>query len=104
MARRLPGISDPGSLSRTSGDGFPRPAHGRYPATPGDGNREYPGPIQPDARMSEHKKSPLTAEEQQSPEPERMVTPAEEAGQELQELDDPPQAEGPRDRSDDEQS
>ncbi len=53
--------------------------------------------------MSEHKKSPLTAQEQDSPEPERMVTPEEEAGQDLQELDDPPQAEGPRDRAEEEE-
>ena len=46
--------------------------------------------------MSEHRKSPLTAEEQESPQQERMVTPQEEAGQDLAELDDPPQAEGPR--------
>lgn len=46
--------------------------------------------------MAEHRKSPLTAEEQDSPQPERMVTPQEAAGQDLQELEDPPQAEGPR--------
>ena len=33
------------------------------------------------------------------PEPERMVTPQEEAGMDLAELENPPQAEGPRDRS-----
>lgn len=48
--------------------------------------------------MAEHEKSPLTAEEQDSPQPERMVTPEEEAGQELEELENPPQAEGPRER------
>jgi len=47
--------------------------------------------------MDEHRKSPLTAEEQDSPQPERMVTPQEAAGQDLAELDDPPQAEGDRD-------
>ncbi len=48
--------------------------------------------------MTEQQKSPLTAEEQDSPQPERMVTPQEAAGQELAELEDPPQAEGPRER------
>lgn len=33
------------------------------------------------------------------PEPERMVTPEEEAGQDIAELENPPQAEGPRDLS-----
>ena len=47
--------------------------------------------------MSEHRKSPLTADEQESPEPERLVNPQEEAGMDLQQLDDPPQAEGDRD-------
>lgn len=45
-----------------------------------------------------HEKSPKTAEEQDSPQPERMVTPQEEAGQSIQELKNPPQAEGPRDK------
>ena len=47
--------------------------------------------------MTQHDKSPKTAAEQESPQPERMVTPQEEAGQDLAELDDPPQAEGDRD-------
>lgn len=42
-------------------------------------------------------KSPQTADEQDAPQPERLVTPQEEAGQNLAELDDPPQAEGRRD-------
>lgn len=46
-------------------------------------------------------KSPLSADEQESPQPERLVTPQEEAGQDVAELDDPPQAEGPRDRVED---
>lgn len=33
------------------------------------------------------------------PEPERMITPEEEAGMDLAELENPPQAEGPRDSS-----
>lgn len=36
-------------------------------------------------------------DEDEAPEPERMITPDEEAGMDLAELDDPPQAEGPRD-------
>jgi hypothetical protein len=49
-------------------------------------------------REDEHiEKSPRTAEEQTWPEPERLVTPQEEAGQSLQDLADPPQAEGDRD-------
>jgi hypothetical protein len=47
--------------------------------------------------MPNDRKSPRTAEEQSSPEPERMVTPDEEAGMDLAELEEPPQAEGPRD-------
>ena len=46
----------------------------------------------------EKQKSPHSAEEQESPQPERLVTPQEEAGQDLKELDNPPQAEGPRRR------
>ena len=53
--------------------------------------------------MNEHRKSPLTAEEQDYPEPERLVTPEEEAGQDIAELEDPPQAEGPRDPEDEEE-
>ena len=37
--------------------------------------------------------------QENQPEPERMVTPQEEAGMDLAELENPPQAEGPRDRS-----
>jgi hypothetical protein len=46
--------------------------------------------------MSEHKKSPIHSDDQEWPEQERMVTPAEEAGEDLAELEDPPQAEGSR--------
>jgi hypothetical protein len=53
--------------------------------------------------MAEHKKSPLTADEQDSPQPERLVTPQEEAEQELEELEDPPQAEGPREREEEDE-
>lgn len=48
---------------------------------------------------NEQHKSPKSADQQDSPQPERLVTPQEEAGQDLKELDDPPQAEGPRDRA-----
>ena len=41
--------------------------------------------------------SPKKADQQSAPEPERMVTPDEEAGMDLAELDEPPQAEGRRD-------
>lgn len=41
-------------------------------------------------------RSPLTADEQEYPEPERPLNPQEEAGQSIQELKDPPQAEGDR--------
>lgn len=43
------------------------------------------------------RRAPLTADEQEFPEAERLITPAEEVGQSLQEMEDPPQAEGPRD-------
>ena len=36
-------------------------------------------------------------DEDEAPEPERMITPEEEAGMDLAALDDPPQAEGKRD-------
>jgi hypothetical protein len=42
-------------------------------------------------------KSPRSSDEQSSPEPERLVTPQEEADQDIAQLDDPPQAEGDRD-------
>lgn len=45
----------------------------------------------------DHDKTPKSVEEQDSPEPERLVTPAEVAGQDIANLDDPPQAEGDRD-------
>jgi hypothetical protein len=42
-------------------------------------------------------KSPRYSDEQDAPEPERPVTPQEEAGQDLAGMDDPPQAEWDRD-------
>ena len=50
--------------------------------------------------MEKHEKSPKTAAEQDSPQQERMVTPEEEAGMDLQNLDQPPQAEGQREVKD----
>lgn len=44
---------------------------------------------------------PRKAEEQESPEPERMQRPAEEAGAAPWQLEDPPQAEGDRDEEED---
>ena len=46
--------------------------------------------------MEKHEKSPQTAAEQDEPQQERMVTPEEEAGMDLQKLKQPPQAEGQR--------
>lgn len=42
------------------------------------------------------KQSPKTVEEQDAPQPERLITPQEEAGQDIASLEDPPQAEGDR--------
>jgi len=41
-------------------------------------------------------KSPKKAAEQDYPEPERPITPDEELGVDIEELEHPPQAEGPR--------
>ena len=43
------------------------------------------------------KQAPKTVEEQDAPEPERLVNPQEEAGQDIAQMEDPPQAEGDRD-------
>lgn len=50
--------------------------------------------------MNDHEKSPKSVEEQDAPEPERPTTPDEEAGMDLAEMEDPPQAEGPRRETD----
>jgi hypothetical protein len=50
-----------------------------------------------DERSGEPEKNPRSASEQDQPEPERPVTPQEEAAESIQELEDPPQAEGDRD-------
>lgn len=42
-------------------------------------------------------RSPLPADEQEYPEPERPINTLEEAGQSLEDLKDPPKAEGDRD-------
>jgi hypothetical protein len=51
-------------------------------------------------REEEHKTSPIRSDEQEFPAPERPINPDEEAGQSIQELDDPPQAEGDRESAD----
>ena len=45
-------------------------------------------------------KSPRTAAEQEQPEPERPTTPQEDAGMDLQQMEQPPQAEGQREVAD----
>ena len=47
--------------------------------------------------MRHESRSPKDVDQQSAPEPERMVTPDEEAGMDLAELEEPPQAEGRRD-------
>jgi hypothetical protein len=48
--------------------------------------------------MNRPERSPKTADEQDAPEPERLTTPQEAADMDLAQLEEPPQAEGPRDR------
>lgn len=45
------------------------------------------------------KRTPHRTVEQNSPEPERLTTPQEDAEQDIGNLENPPQAEGPRERS-----
>lgn len=52
-------------------------------------------PARPDEQHTDEK-SPKRADEQRAPQPERLTTPQEREGQQLEELDHPPQAEGPR--------
>lgn len=47
------------------------------------------------------KRTPHRAADQDSPEPERPMTPAEEQEQDIAHLENPPQAEGPRERNND---
>ena len=45
--------------------------------------------------------TPRRAADQTSPEPERQTTPQEDAAQDIGQLENPPQAEGPREKSND---
>lgn len=47
------------------------------------------------------KRTPHRAIEQSAPEQERPTTPDEEANEDIAQLENPPQAEGPRERSND---
>ena len=47
------------------------------------------------------KRTPHRAVEQTAPEAERPATPAEEQSQDISQLENPPQAEGPRERNND---
>ena len=47
------------------------------------------------------KRTPHHSAEQASPEPERLTTPAEENEADIANLENPPQAEGPRERNND---
>lgn len=49
--------------------------------------------------MDDRKQQDSARRDDDAPEPERMITPAEEAEMDLARLEDPPQAEGPRDES-----
>lgn len=49
--------------------------------------------------MRDGKRKDASHGDDREPEPERMITPAEEAGMDLAQLEDPPQAEGARDES-----
>jgi hypothetical protein len=44
-------------------------------------------------------RTPRRAADQASPEPERVTTPQEDADQDISQLENPPQAEGPRERN-----
>lgn len=44
-----------------------------------------------------HEKSPKSADEQEAPQPVRPTTPDEEAEMDIAGMENPPQAEGPRD-------
>lgn len=47
------------------------------------------------------KRTPHRAIEQEAPEPERLTTPDEDRDQDIAQLENPPQSEGPRERSND---
>jgi hypothetical protein len=68
------------------------PPAGTIPAvSPPDRNRRPRG----DSRTMQEK-TPKHVDDQEAPEPERLITPQEASGESLQELDEPPQAEGDR--------
>ena len=53
-----------------------------------------------DHRLHEpDERTPRRAVEQSSPQPERLTTPQEDAGEDIGQLENPPQAEGPRERN-----
>ena len=53
-----------------------------------------------DHRLHEpDERTPRRAVEQNAPEPERPTTPAEDAEQDISQLENPPQTEGPRERN-----
>lgn len=52
-----------------------------------------------DRQHDADKRTPHHAAEQDAPEQERMTTPDEEQSQDIAQLENPPQAEGPRERS-----
>lgn len=54
--------------------------------------------------MMEERNGQRTQSEEEAPEPERMITPDEEAGMDLAELAEPPQAEGAREQGDPEEA
>jgi hypothetical protein len=57
---------------------------------------------QDDQRLQDPaQRSPHTAAKQGPPEPERPITPQEDAEQDLARLENPPQTEGPRERNND---
>lgn len=47
------------------------------------------------------KRTPHRAADQDAPQPERLTTPDEEQDQDVAQLENPPQAEGPRERNND---
>lgn len=57
-----------------------------------------------DGEGAAKKHAPLHERDQASPEPERLVRPAEEAGMAPHQREDPPQAEGDREEGGDDQS
>lgn len=54
-----------------------------------------------DRQRDADRRTPHRAAEQDAPEQERLTTPAEEQDQDISQLENPPQAEGPRERNND---